>query len=122
MEKQDKTRKDTRDEDMLPKTPVGFLWYVSRPFQHWMWGALMAVVFASALGQGSYYFFKLIIDAAQSGNLHQALIYGILYPISMLVVQLFWRLSGFFGMRWVTSARKFAYERLVLYTLGHSHS
>lgn len=109
------------DDVLIPGTPGRFLWFVSRPYRWWVFGALSVTILVSALSQGSYYFFKLIIDAAERGDMERALLYGLLYPIFMFGFQLLWRVSGYCGMQWVVNARKYAYERLVGYTLRHSH-
>jgi len=106
----------------IPKTPARFLWFVTKPYRRWAFSALIFSAAAAAFSQGSYYFFKLIIEAAERGDLDRALLYGLAYPVAMFAIQLLFRTSGYFGARWVTNARRHTYEQLVGYTLHHSHN
>jgi len=56
-----------------PDTPLRFFWHVLWPHKRWAVPAMASVVVASALGQGTSYFFKLIVDAVEAGDLNNAL-------------------------------------------------
>lgn len=106
----------------IPKTPLKFLWYVSRPHKTWLFAVLFVVVLASVLSQGSSYIFKLIVDAAEEGETQWVVIYGLSYPAVIFLVQVLFRVSGYVGMRYVTSAIKTTSDTLAGYTLKHSHA
>ncbi len=106
----------------IPRTPFKYIWFASRPFKLWMFSAMFVVVLASVLSQSTNYLYKLIVDAVVDGKVNEVLSIAILYPLVILVVQLLFRLSGYFGMRWATCCKKFNYDRLSEYVLKHSHA
>lgn len=105
----------------IPNTPSGFFFYVSKPYRKWAIIAALAVVCGSALEQGSAYIFKLIVDSVEQGDYHATLQYALFYPVLVLSIQLFFRVSGYAGARWATSSSSYTYEVLSNYALGHSH-
>lgn len=106
----------------IPQSPAAYFWYVSKPFKRWACTAIAAVVLASILSQSTAYFFKLIVDAVESGDKEMALFYALLYPAAILLVQLLYRVSGVSGGKWVVKSKKFGYDLLFTHTLKHSHS
>lgn len=106
----------------IPKTPLAFFLFVSKPKKWWAIGAIVTVVFASATSQGTNYIFKLIVDAVEVKNYDVVLLYALMYPAAEFVVQLLYRLSAYFGRNWSSNSRKFTYDIMTRYTLGHSHS
>lgn len=116
------TARDAAHITLIPKTPFKFLWYVSKPHKYWLYAVLFVVVVASTLSQGSSYIFKLIVDAAEAGDTQKVVIYGLSYPAVIFLVQLLFRLSSVVGRRYVTAAAKTTSDRLLDYTLQHSHT
>ena len=106
----------------FPSTPGAYFRFVLRPYRWLALSAAVVVITASALGQGSSYFFKLIIDAVEAGDTAAAMQWGIAFPITIFVVQLLYRLSGYLGARLSNYASKSGYDALVEYLLGHSHT
>lgn len=107
---------------VIPNKPLRFLLHVSAPHKWWAIPALTLVAITAALSQGSNYFFKLIIDAAEAGDTNMALIYGLMFPVAVLVVQLLFRTSGFLGAGWVTGVIKTTGDELSTYAFRHSHT
>ncbi len=118
----EKLKKQRQSQDVIPQRPMAFFWYVSKPFKWGMFGAIIMVVLASSLGQGSAYFFKLVIDAVEANNHEVALWVALLYPAVVFTEQLLYRGSALFGRYWVTNTKKYSYDVLSRYTLQHSHS
>lgn len=106
----------------MPNTPIRFLLHVSKPYKWWAFSAILVVIVAAGLSQSLALFFKWIVEAAEAGNLEQALFYGLLYPVLVLVVQLLYRLSGWVGLTWAIGVKRQIGDELFEYTLGHSHS
>lgn len=106
----------------IPKTPLAFMWFVSKPHKWLMFTVVFIVIVASALSQGSSYFFKLIVDAAEVGDIDQVILFGLAYPIATLFIELMFRLSGFIGARYTSDTLKTTADVLVAYTLKHSHT
>jgi len=111
----------------IPKTPLAFMLHVARP--HWVLGvgALVAVTVAQVLGSLSPYILKLLVDAALSGGEKTAQISLIswwsgVYVVMLGVMFLFWRVSGFTGMEFISRSATTAYERLYNYISLHSHT
>jgi ATP-binding cassette, subfamily B, bacterial len=99
-----------------------FLKGVVSPHHLWLWGALLAVLVASATSTGVSYLFKLIIDAVSAGNLEAAFLYGFLYPAVIFLVQLSYRASGFAIAHFSTGVSKTATDTLFATLLQHSHT
>lgn len=106
----------------IPKNPWGFFLYVSLQHKFWAFSAILAVITAASLGVSINYLFKLIIDAVEAANLEDAMLWGLVFPIAMLVVQMFYRLSGYCGAHWTNKSIKTANDTLVEYLLKHSHT
>lgn len=111
----------------IPNTPVRFMLYVSSPHKKWMFLAFLAVVVAEMAGTSLPYIFRSIIDTANlfsqgTGSLSDVWFWVMLYPVSLLLMFLGWRSSGFFGMRWITGANATAYQTLFEYLTFHSHT
>ena len=87
-----------------------------------MFLAIVVVIIATAIGQGSAYFFKLIIDAIESDNHEHVLLLALLYPVLIFIEMLLYRASGILGRNWTMSAEKYSTDILVNYLLGHSHN
>lgn len=109
-------------KDKIPSKPLAFFLFASKPQKWWAFGALTAVVLASAASQSTNYFFKLIVDAVESANYQAVLWYAMLFPVAESMVQGLYRVSAYFGRHWNTNATKYSYDILTKYTLGHSHS
>lgn len=121
-----KTKQQHIERD-IPNTPIRFLFHVSKPHKWWALGALLLVTVATSIGSVMPYIFKLIIDgitASQdsSEQLHALVTWGGLYIIALAVMWVFWRLSGFIGLHWITRTAVTAYEDLYEYVTAHSHS
>lgn len=106
----------------IPKTPFKYVWFVSRPHKFWIFSSIVIVIAASSFSQGTSYFFKLIVDAVETGNSGLVILYGLSFPVAVFIVQLLYRLSGYTVMNWLTLSRKFSYDTLSQYVLHHSHT
>lgn len=115
--KLEKTKQNT-----IPNTPFAFFRYVSTPHKKWAFLAILSVVIASIGGSFISYLFKLIVDAVEAGNLKDAMWWGLMFPVATFIVQSFYRLSGFAGLRWANGTEKTATDVLSAYILEHSHT
>lgn len=109
-------------EKPIPRTPLAFFLYVIRPHRKWVLFTITITVVAAAATQGTSYFFKLIIDAAEAGRVDQAVWWGIAYPIAIFLAQLVYRLNGILGMVAFHRAGKTATDVTTEYVLRHSHT
>ncbi len=105
----------------LPKTPLRFIWYVSRPYLLPATAATVVVILAAAASQMTSYFFKLIVDASEVGAMDDIIFYTLMYPVVILAVQLLYRASGYLGMLWTTRSNKYTNDLLANHLLRHSH-
>ena len=117
-----KTNNNNQSKIELFNNPMAFFVYVSKPQKWWAVGAIVVVSIASAASMGTNYFFKLIVDAVEVNNVNLVLWYALAYPLSVFLVETLYRFSAFFGRKWAVNARKYTYDQLTEYTLGHSHS
>jgi ATP-binding cassette, subfamily B, bacterial len=116
------TQRMSKPNFEIPKTPIKFLIYASKPFKGYVLAAFTAVIIAAVLGQSTALLFKWIVEAIESGQKEKVLFLGLMYPVAILVVQLIYRISGFLGMNWIINAKKYASDTLFSYAAGHSHS
>jgi len=111
---------------MIPKKPLSFAFFVSRPFWKWALPTLFAVLVAETLGVSLSYFFGRFIQSVsdleglRTTSLNQVWYDAGLYALMLLLMGMSWRISGFCGMRWVTYARTRAYDVLFAYLTQHS--
>lgn len=108
--------------EVIHTTPWSFMLQMAKPHRWWLFGAFSIVVVAAGLSQGSSYFFKLIVDAADTGDTSAVFLYALLFPIVILVVQLLFRSSGYLGMQCVTRMMKTSTEVIAAYSFQHSHN
>lgn len=107
--------------EIIPQTPFRFILYTAAPYAGIGFFSVLVVIVASGLSQGTSYFFKLIIDASEAGNTENVLLYALMYPVAVLIVQALYRASGFLGGYWTTAMKKRANDVLVRYIIHHSH-
>lgn len=105
----------------IPRTPVRFFIFVSRPYIKYALPAIGFVVLAAVVGQSLPLFYKWIIEAIEAGNTEAALQLGLLYPAVIFMESNIWRCSGFLGRNWNVYVKQYASDLLVAYTLQHSH-
>jgi ATP-binding cassette subfamily B protein len=114
---------DTKEKQLIiPRTPIRFLVYVTKPFKKWAVSAIIVVIVAAALSQSTSLFFKWIVEAVEAGDKGRALFLGVMYPLAILVVQALYRLSGYLGMYWTVKVKKHSSDVLFSYALNHSHT
>lgn len=114
--------KNQEIQPQIPNTPIKFLIYVTKPYKKWAISAILVVIVAAALGQSTALFFKWIVEAVEKGDKEAALIYGLLYPLAILVVQSLYRLSGWLGMHWTIKTKRYSNDVLFSYATKHSHT
>jgi len=105
----------------LPRSPLSFILYVSKPQKWSAFSAIFIVIVAAISSAVSVIFVQKVVERAEAGLMTEAIIIGLLYPIYVFVVQMMWRVSSIFGRRWVSSARSGAYNFLVNHSFKHSH-
>lgn len=106
---------------VIPNTPFRFLWYVSKPYKWFFFATVLIVLTATIINQSLSYLFKLIIDSAEAGQTDSVVFYALLYPVTIFIVQLLFRLSSMTGIRYLTPTMKRCTDILSEYTLHHSH-
>ncbi|MBI4088788.1 ABC transporter ATP-binding protein [Candidatus Kaiserbacteria bacterium] len=115
-----------RDDVPHSTNPFKFLVFVSRPYQAVAVISCLLVASGALVYIATAYIFKLIIEAAHilaSGGTSSNFWYAIFaYIVISLLSVLFWRGSGFIGMRWATGVRATARYALSSYVMLHSHS
>jgi len=104
------------------KSPWRFFREVLRTRQLILLLVLILILIAAGLGQASSYLFKLIVDAVEIGESKTAIGWALLYPLVVLVIQLAYRGSGFFGAIVATEACHRARSLLSEYLLRHDHT
>jgi ATP-binding cassette, subfamily B, bacterial len=111
----------------IPNRPLPYLWFLAKERK----GLLAISVFVATLAElitvSTPYVFRQIVDSAErvtnnAGTADQVIFWALLFPVAILFMDLLWRVSGFTGMRWITSANARSYKILFEYMGKHSHS
>ncbi len=110
---------------LLPKSPIKFIFVIAK--KYWKWGlfAMLAVILARGFQTGLFYITKLLIDTINAvqdleiKNYSEVWKWFFVFLGISLGTQVFWRASGFTGMRFVTFTRSEVYRRLFDYLMGH---
>lgn len=109
-------------ELQIPRAPLAYFFYVTKPYKKWAILSLITVALAAASDQAISFFFKFIVDAVEAGDYQKAVFWGLMYPVATLIIQLLYRLSGFFGMQWTILTKQKGYDDLCEYVFSHSHN
>lgn len=106
----------------VPKKPFLFGIFVSKPHKVWVIGAFASVALGTAVDKFSVIVLKNLTDsiAANQIKFSTVWLWAVLFPVLFLVAHIFWRLSGFSGMRWFMGLRSTAYQSLYEYLSLHS--
>lgn len=116
-----KSHLSNTEHNPIPNTPYTFFVHIISKHKGWAALAVSMVIIGSAAGASSSYFFKLIIDAVEANDLDAALMWGLLYPFFILVIQLLYRVSGYAGAHLTVGSNQTATITLMEYILKHSH-
>ncbi|MDZ4227685.1 MAG: ABC transporter ATP-binding protein [Candidatus Levybacteria bacterium] len=106
----------------IPKNPLLFGLFGTRPYKLWATIAVVAVFVGVAFDSLGVFVLKNLTDSiASSGiNLSSVWFWAIAWPFSYLIAEGFWRTSGIAGMRWFLGFRSTAYQSLFEYLSLHS--
>src|SRR3990167_1155960 len=106
----------------IPKKPFLFCVFASKPHKVWVIGAFASVIAGTAVDKFSVIVLKNLTDSitADPVKFSSVWVWAISFPVIYLVAHLFWRLSGFSGMRWFMGLRSTAYQSLYEYLSLHS--
>jgi ATP-binding cassette, subfamily B, bacterial len=112
------------DHFVIPKTPLGFLFFAAKQNVFLGFFAVACVTFAQLSGVFMPFALKKIIDLASTENsiTENISLWVFLFPALMFTMFLFYRLSGFIGMIWLTRTESFAYKVLFNHLSQHSHA
>lgn len=109
----------------IPRTPIRFALYASRPYWYWGVAAVLSVVVAGSLDTATYYVFKELIDTAalyaEGGvALSAMLVWVIAYPLTASGHQFLYRAGGYCAALWLTATRSHGANMLFRYLSLHS--
>lgn len=104
-----------------------YMWFLTRGRRKMVLLTFAVVTLAQILSTSIPLIFKQIIDSAQGVANNTATpsdvwFWAMSYPVAIGVMFFLWRLSGFTGMRWMTSCVAHSYEVLFAYLGKHSHT
>lgn len=106
----------------IPKNPLLFGLFGTRPYKLWAIAAIVAVFIGTALDSLGMIVLKNLTNsiAAASINLNNVWFWAIAWPVLYFIAEIFWRTSGFMGMHWFMGFRTTAYQKLFEYLSLHS--
>lgn len=113
------------EELKIPKTPIRFAFYASRPFWHWGAAAVLCVVLAGSLDSATYYVFKQLIDTSilySNGGVALSVVFMwvFAYPFTATGHQFLYRAANYFAASWLTATRSHGANMLFRYLSLHS--
>ena len=109
----------------IPNKPLGFVYYCAKQAPGFATLSILSVTFAQLCGVFSPFVLKKIIDSATTTGIEEPQIvffWVTMFPTLIFFMYVFWRLSGFFGMQWLTKSEAFAHESLFEHLSQHSHT
>lgn len=106
----------------IPKGPISFGIHISKFHKKWAFLAILSVFIATSFDRTSVIVLKNLTDAITVNNQSFETIWfwAIAYPLILLGAHIFWRCSGFSGMRWFMNYKANSYQ--VLYDFLSLHS
>ncbi|HVA96610.1 MAG TPA: ABC transporter ATP-binding protein [Candidatus Acidoferrales bacterium] len=106
----------------IPKNPILFGIFASKPHKKWAIAALTFGFFATLLGRFNVIVLSKLTDAAATPHINDVTLWqwAITFPVVYLITQCIWRLSGFTGMRWILKMRNTIYNELYSYLSLHN--
>lgn len=106
----------------IPKNPISFGIFVTKPHKKWAVSALIFVFIATALDRFSVVILRSLTDSISVKPVvfNTVWFWAIAYSVLFIVSQSHWRGSGFTGMRWFMNLRETAYQVLYDYLSLHS--
>lgn len=108
--------------EIIPKKPLSFSLFVTKHHKIWAVSAIACVFIATGLGNFMVVVIKELTDSIASPNVNfnTVWLWAIAWPLFYLLANVFWRTSGFTGMRWFMGFRSTAYQYLFEYLSLHS--
>ena len=106
----------------IPKKPFLFGIFASKPHKVWVFSAFLAVIIGTGFDKFSVIVLQHLTDSVAGKPIIFSTVWfwAISFPILFLVSHIFWRTSGFTGMRWFTGMRATSYQALYEYLSLHS--
>jgi ABC-type multidrug transport system fused ATPase/permease subunit len=119
--------KNKEEKINIPKTPVAYMWFMVKDHKWAVFFSVLVATLAELVTTSTSYIFRRIIDAAEgvgNGTSTQSdvMMWALLFPTAIFMMDLLWRASGFSGMRWMTRANAQSYAILFDYLGKQSHS
>jgi ATP-binding cassette subfamily B protein len=111
----------------IPRTPLKFIAYISKPYKWWAIGAFITMVIAISLEIAAFYIIALFVDAfTEAVDVSQQLsvftYWGSIFFVIVLVERAMWRVSGFVGIKWLVDTHAYGNNVLYRYLVSHSHT
>lgn len=106
----------------IPKEPIRFGIFITKFHKKWAIIALICVFFATGFDRSAVLVLKNLTDAITIGKdaIDTIWYWAIAYPLVLLGAHIFWRFSGFIGMRWFMNFKANSYQVLYDYLTLHS--
>src|SRR4030067_2312003 len=106
----------------IPKNPFLFGIFVSKPHRWWVIAAFIFVAIGTTLDKFIVIVLRNLTDSITTQPIlfDSVWFWALLFPITFIVSEGFWRCSGFTGMRWFMNLRSTAFESLYEYLSLHS--
>lgn len=111
----------------IPNTPMRYLWFLIKEQKGMVFATFVVLTIAQTLSTSTTYILRAIIDSAEgiskgTATIQDVRFWSLAFPATIATAWIFWRCSGFLGMRWITASEARSYQSLFEYLGKHSHS
>ncbi|MEK7462226.1 MAG: ABC transporter ATP-binding protein [Patescibacteria group bacterium] len=119
--------KKQENQPQIPNTPLKYMWFLVKEQKGLVFFSVFVATLAELIGSSIPLIFRSIINTAQgvatgASTANQVALWALAFPIAVFLMDGFWRISGFTGMRWMTAANARSYKVLFSYLSKHSHT
>lgn len=106
----------------IPKNPIQFGVYTSKPHVKWVVLAFTSVFIATGLDRFNVVILQNLTNSIAAPQIVFGTVWfwALTYPVLSFIAQNIWRASGFSGMRWFMGIQATGYQKLYQYLSFHS--
>ncbi len=101
--------------------PLRFMFFVMKQNKLYAFVAMGSVIVATFIDGTAHYFLRNLTNSLNATEINQVYFWAIILVLSIFISNLFWRISGYNGMRWTTFSIIISIKTSFNYLLKHSH-
>lgn len=111
----------------IPRTPIRFLWFISKPHKFWSIFSIVTTILAQVIGIVAVYAISQLIDGFTAASSKEAQLDalwtgGLIFLGLTIVERVLWRISGFTGIKWLVDLHATGFRQIFSYLTDHSNT